>query len=126
MVRRVGVVEGQNNMKILIAGVGWFLNSFLLSFSNHESYSIKNIFLYSKSKIKTKVINKQNLEHFKIINRKSSFFYKFCNNSKMLLSSSRAIFIRALVFSFSPRDNFSLFEYLYFSSFLLIFQFILI
>ena len=71
-----------------------------------------------------KVTNKQNLEHFKIINRRL-FIHKFCNNSKMLLSSSWAIFIRAFVFSLSPRVNFSSFEYLCFS-FLLIFRFILI
>ena len=86
----------------------------LFSFCNHESYSIKNIYVYSKSKIKTKVTSKQNLEHFKMTNR-TLFVYKFCNNSKMLLSSSWAIFIRALVFSSSPRANFSSFEYLYFS-----------
>ena len=104
--------------------VGWLLNCFFLSFSNHENYSIKNICVYSKSKIKTKVTSKQNLEHFKMINRRL-FIHKFCNNSKMLLSYSWAIFIRALVFSFSPKANFSSFEYLYFS-FLLIFRFILI
>ena len=53
------------------------------------------------------------------------FINKFCNNSKMLLSSFWAIFIRALVFSSSPRANFSSFQYLCFS-FLLIFRFILI
>ena len=93
--------------------VGWLLNCFFLSFSNHENYSIKNICVYSKSKIKTKVTSKQNLEHFKMINRRL-FIHKFCNNSKMLLSSSWAIFIRALVFSSSPRANFSSFEYLCF------------
>ena len=92
---------------------GWLLNCFFLSFSNHKNYSIKNICVYSKSKIKTKVTNKQNLEHFRIINRKL-FIPKFCDNSKMLLSSSWAIFIRALVFSFSTRVNFSSFEYLCF------------
>ena len=92
---------------------GWLLNCFFLSFSNHKNYSIKNICVYSKSKIKTKVTNKQNLEHFRIINRKL-FIPKFCDNSKMLLSSSWAIFIRALVFSFSTRVNFSSFEYLRF------------
>ena len=102
----------------------WLLNCFFLSFSNHENYSIKNICVYSKSKIKTKVTSKQNLEHFKMINRRL-FIHKFCNNSKMLLSSSWAIFIRALVFSSSPRANFSSFEYLCFL-FLLIFRFILI
>ena len=47
-------------------GGGWLLNCFFPSFSNHENYSIKNICVYSKSKIKTKVTNKQNLDHFKI------------------------------------------------------------
>ena len=34
-----------------------------LSFSNHENYSSKNIRVYRKNKMKTKVTNKQNLEH---------------------------------------------------------------
>ena len=101
--------------KLKQKGEGWVLNCFFLSFSNHENYSIKNICVYSKSKIKTKVTSKQNLEYFKMINRRL-FIHKFCNNSKMLLSSSWAIFIRALVFSSSPRANFSSFEYLCFSS----------
>ena len=84
---------------------GWLLNCFFLYFSNHENYSIKNICVYSKSKIKTKVTNKQNLEYFKTINRRL-FIHRFCNNSQMLLPSSWAIFIRALVFSVSPRANF--------------------
>ena len=92
-------------------GGGWLLNCFFLSFPNHEDYSIKNIFVYNKSKIKIKVTNEQNLEHFKMINRRL-FIHKCCNNSKMLLSSSQVIFIRALVFSFSPKVNFSSFEYL--------------
>ena len=65
-------------------------------------------------------MSKENLEHLKLINWRL-FIHKFCNNSKMLLSSSWAIFIRALVFSSSPKANFSLFEYLCFS-FLLIFR----
>ena len=93
------------------------------SFSDHENYSIKNICVYSKSKIKT-VISKQILEHFKVINQRL-FILKFCSNSRMLLSSSWAIFITAHVFSSSPRANLVLFEYLCFS-FLLIFRFILI
>ena len=64
-----------------------FLNCFFLSFSNHENCSIKKICVYSKSKIKTKVTGKQKLEHFKMINQRL-FIHKFCNNSKMLLSSS--------------------------------------
>ena len=87
----------------------WLLNCFSLFFSNQESYSVNKICLYSKIKIKTKVTNKQNLEHFKIINRRL-FIHKFCNNWKMLLLSSWAIFISMLVFSFSPTANFSLFE----------------
>ena len=102
----------------------YLLNWFFLSFSNNENYNIKNICVCSKSKIKTEVASKQNLEHFKMINRRL-FIHKFCSNSKMLLSSSWTIIIRALVFSSSPRANFSSFEYLCFS-FLLIFRFILI
>ena len=79
-----------------------------ISFSNHEIYSIKNVCVCSKSKIKIKVTSK-----------------KFCNNSQMLLSSSWAIFIRALVFPSLTRANFSSFEYLCFLL-LLIFWFILI
>ena len=58
---------------------GWLLNCLFLSFCNRKNYSIKNIWVYSKSKIKTKVRSKQNLEHFKIINRRP-FIRKFCNN----------------------------------------------
>ena len=86
------------------------LNCFFLSFSNNENYSIKNNCVYSKSRIKAKVTSKQNLEHFNVIIRRL-FIPKFCNNSKMLLSSSWAIFIRALVISSSPRVNFSWFEW---------------
>ena len=50
-----------------------------------------------KVKKKTKGTNKQNLEHFKMINRRL-FIHEFCNNSKMLLSSSWAIFIDRLCF----------------------------
>ena len=108
-----------------VSKVGWLLNIFFLSFFNHENYSIKKICVYSKSKIKTKVTSTQNLEHFKMINRRL-FIHKFCNNSKKILpSSSRTILIRALVFSFSPRANFSSFGYLRYSL-LLIFRFILI
>ena len=60
----------------------------------HENHSIKNICIFSKSKIIIKVTSKQNLEHFKMINQRL-FIHKFCNNSKMLLSSTWAIFIRA-------------------------------
>ena len=67
----------------------------------HEKYSIKDICVYSKSKIKTKVTSKQILEHFKMMNQRL-FIHKLCNNSEMLLSSSWAIFIRVLVFLSSP------------------------
>ena len=43
------------------------------------------------------------------------FSHKFFDNLRMLLSWSWAIFIKALVFSFSPRANFSLLKYLCFS-----------
>ena len=66
---------------MLISGGGWLLNCFFLYFSDLESYSIKNICAYSKYKIKTKVRNKQNLEHFKMINQRL-FIHKFCKNSK--------------------------------------------
>ena len=87
---------------------GGLLNCFFLSFSNDE-----NICVYSKSKIKTNLII--NLEHFKIRNRRL-FIPKFCNNSEMLQSFSWAIFVRALVFSFSTSANFSSLEYLFFVS----------
>ena len=62
--------QGWTKVKILIVrgGRGWLLNCFFLFFSNHENDSIKNICVYSKSKIKTKVTNKQNLQNFKMIN----------------------------------------------------------
>ena len=44
-----------------------------------------------------------------MINRRL-YIHKFCNNSEILLSFSWLIFIRALVFSFSRRANFSSFE----------------
>ena len=69
------------------------LNWFFSSFSNQEKHNIKNICVYSKSKIKTKVINRR------------LFVHKFCNNSKMFLSFSWAILIRAFVFSSSPSAN---------------------
>ena len=69
------------------------LNWFFSSFSNQEKHNIKNICVYSKSKIKTKVINRR------------LFVHKFCNNSKMFLTFSWAILIRALVFSSSPSAN---------------------
>ena len=53
-----------------------------------------------KSSKRIKVTNKQNLEHFKMINQRL-FNHKFCSNLKMLLSSLWAIFIQALVFAFS-------------------------
>ena len=96
----VGVLKGGGG-----GGGGWLLNFFFPSFSNHDSYNIKNIRVCSKSKIKAKVSTKQNLE--------------------LLLRSFRAIFIRELVFLSSPRANFPSFEYLCFSC-LLVCRFILI
>ena len=95
----VGVV-GKNIKKISRdgwnrsgAGAGGVkLNFFFLSFFNHENYSIKNICECSKSKLKTKETNKQNLAYFKIINR-ILFFHRFCKNSKMLLPPSWAMFM---------------------------------
>ena len=77
------------------------LNYFFFLLFYHEKYSIKDICVYSKSKIKTKVTSKQILEHFKMMNQRL-FIHKLCNNSEMLLSSSWAIFIRVLVFLSSP------------------------
>ena len=52
-------------------GGGWLAFKLLFfPFFNRENYIIKNIWVYSKSKIKTKVTSKQNLEHFKMINRR--------------------------------------------------------
>ena len=87
----VGEVEivGRVGEKIFNSrGEDWLLNCFFISFSNHEKYSIKNICIYSKSKIKTKVTNKQNLEDFKVINWRL-FSQKFFNNSRIVLSSER-------------------------------------
>ena len=87
---------GWKKLEILLArggggGEGWLLNCFFLSFSNHENYSVKNICAYSKSKIKTKVTSKQNLEHFKKINRRSflNHFYLVHNskNRKIIILS---------------------------------------
>ena len=65
--------------KILIAKGegGWLLNCFFLSFSSHENQIIKKLCVYSKSKIKTKVTSKQNLEYFKMINQRI-FIHKSC------------------------------------------------
>ena len=101
----------------------WLLNCFLFPFLTIK-ITVLRTFVYTVKVKQAKETNKQNLEYFKMINRRL-FIHKFCNNSKMLLSSSWAIFIRALVFSSSPRANFSSFEYLCFL-FLLIFRFILI
>ena len=101
----------------------WLLNFFLFPFLTIK-ITVLRTFVYTVKVKQAKETNKQNLEYFKMINRRL-FIHKFCNNSKMLLSSSWAIFIRALVFSSSPRANFSSFEYLCFL-FLLIFRFILI
>ena len=45
-----------------------------VSFSNHENYSIKNIYVFSKIKIKTKVKSKQNLEQ-NMLDDKSRIVY---------------------------------------------------
>ena len=50
---------GWKKLRILIAE-GLAFRLLFLSFTNHENYSIKNICIYSKSKIKTKVTNKHN------------------------------------------------------------------
>ena len=55
-------VEGLEKTENFNSREGWLLNCFFLSFSNHEDDSIKNICVYSKSKIKTKVTSKPNLE----------------------------------------------------------------
>ena len=89
----------------------------------HDQYEIW-YFRYSQISNENRSNNKQNLEHFKLKNW-TFFSHKFFNNSKMLLSSSWAIFIRVLVFSSSPRANLSSLKYLCFP-FLLVFQFILI
>ena len=107
LIVRGGGGRGGKKLKILIAGRGWLLNCFFLSFCNYENCSIKKIWADSKSKIKTS----KNLDNFKMINRRL-FIHKFGNNSRMLLSSSWAIFIRAPVFSSSPRANLTSFEYL--------------
>ena len=115
----MGIQGGCKKLKIL----NKILDKLLFPFY-FLTMKLQNICLYSRSKIKSKVTIKQNLEHFKMINQRL-FIPKFCNNSKMLLPSSWAVFIRALVFSISTRDNLSSFEYFCFS-FLLIFRFILI
>ena len=99
------IVGGLEKLKILIAGRGLAFKFLFLLLCNHENYSIRNIWVFSKSKMNTQVTNKENLENDK---------------SNMLLSSFWEIFIRAHVFSTSSRANFSSFEYLCFS-FLLIF-----
>ena len=69
--------KGWKKVKLLIArGEGWLLYCFFLSFSSHENCSIKNICVYSKSKIKTKGTKEQNVEHFKMINWRL-FSHKF-------------------------------------------------
>ena len=56
--------------KLIVAGGG----EGVLSFSNHENYSIKNIYVFSKIKIKTKVKSKQNLEQ-NMLDDKSRIVY---------------------------------------------------
>ena len=118
----LGITEDLNSRE---GGGGGLLNCFFLSFSNHENYSIMNIGVYGKRKIKTKVTSKQNIEHFKMIDQRL-FIRKFCNDSTMLLSSYWSIFIRRLVFSSSPRANFSSFQYLSFSFLLIFVRFVFI
>ena len=98
--RGVGKTESFNSQER-----GWLLTAFFFPFSNHENYGIKNICIYSKSKIKAKVPFKQSLENFKMINRRL-LIPNFSNNSNMLLSSSWAIFIRVLVFVFNKGQLF--------------------
>ena len=88
-------------LKILTAGENWHLNCFFLSFSSHENYSTKDILVHRKSNIGIKVTNTQNLEHFKMINRRL-FIHKFCSNSKILCCHppGQYLLIRTLVFSF--------------------------
>ena len=66
-VGRIGIVGELEKTENFNSRGGWLLNCFFPFFSNHENYKIKNICVYSKSKIKTKVTSKQNLEHFKMI-----------------------------------------------------------
>ena len=124
IVQVVAIVEGWSEENENFNSRKGVSNCFFLSFSNHLNYGIKNFCVYSKSEIKTKVTRKQNIEQFKMINRRL-FIRRDGNNENMLLSSSRATFITAFVFWSSPSANFSSFEYLRFS-FLLIFRFILI
>ena len=93
---RYGRLERTENFNSKGDG-GQLLNFFFLSFSNHENYPIKKICVRSKSKVKTKVTSKQNLEYFNMINRRL-LIYKLCNDSKMLLSSPWAMFISGLCF----------------------------
>ena len=57
--------------------------------------TVLRISVYTVKVKKTKVTSKQNLEYFKMINRR---LFKNCNNSKMLLSSSWAILLEHLCF----------------------------
>ena len=103
-----GIVGGLGKIESFNSRGGFFF-----SFSNHKNYSIKNISVCSKSKIKTKVTSKDD---------KSKIVYsqKFCNSSKMLLLFSWAIVIRALVFSSSPSAIFlrlSTFDFHFYSFF---------
>ena len=90
--------------------VGWFLNCFFLSFSSHENYSIKNICVYSKSKIKTKsgtfyddkskIVISQVLQQFKTV-------------AVILLGN---IYESACVFVFTKRQLFFVWVLLFFVS----------
>ena len=59
-IRGVGKNESFNSRW---EGVAFKLLFAFFCFSNHENYSIKNICVYSKSKIKTKVASKKNLRY---------------------------------------------------------------
>ena len=101
--RRVG--GGWEKLKVSIAGGGWLLNCFFLSFSDHENYSIKNICVFSKSKIKTEVTSKLNLEHFKMINRRF-FINKLCKIQKCCCHPPEQYSLEGLCFCFHQGPTF--------------------
>ena len=84
---------------------GWLLNCFFLSFSDHENYSIKNICVFSKSKIKTEVTRKLNLEHFKMINRRF-FINKLCKIQKCCCHPPEQYSLEGLCFCFHQGPTF--------------------
>ena len=102
-------------MKVLIAGGGCFL-----SFSNHKNYSIKNISVCSKSKIKTKVTSKQNPEHFKMINRRLFIHKSFVTIQKCCCYSLGQKLLERLSFRLHQAPFFlrlSTFDFHFFSFF---------